>query len=190
MKEFLNRLTFLLSYFGNPPWDTGVSPPELLEFIQNHPPGHALDLGCGTGTNAITLAENGWQVIGVDFIGKAIRVARKKAKQAGVSVQFVEDDVSRLEDIKGPFDLVLDIGCLHSLTDQAKGRYIANLEQLVAPEGYFLLYAWIKTTDTNSGLGEEDLASIHEQLLQKDRQDSTERGKRPSAWFTFQKVER
>ena len=54
--NFLRRLSFLLWYFRDPPWDTNISPPELLDFINRHPPGRVLDLGCGTGTNVITLA--------------------------------------------------------------------------------------------------------------------------------------
>ena len=62
------RIYFNLLYlFTRPPWDTGVSPPELYDFIENHEPGRAIDIGCGTGTNVITLAQAGWQVTGVDF---------------------------------------------------------------------------------------------------------------------------
>lgn len=61
------------------PWDTQVTPPEVMEFIARTPPGKAVDLGCGTGTNAITLARHGWRVTGVDFVPKAILAARAKA---------------------------------------------------------------------------------------------------------------
>jgi methylase of polypeptide subunit release factors len=66
MKIF-RKLFFNLWYFRDPPWDTGISPPELIDFINSNPPGKALDIGCGTGTNAIRLAKEGWRVTGVDF---------------------------------------------------------------------------------------------------------------------------
>ena len=109
------KLFFNLQYFKQPPWDTGISPPELIQFMAGHPPGRALDLGCGTGTNAIELAKRGWQVTGIDFARRAIRIAHSKAKMAGVQIDFRVADVSKLPDIAGPFDLILDIGCFHSL---------------------------------------------------------------------------
>ena len=66
--KILRKLYYTLFYLKDPPWDTGITPPELLEFITNHVPGSALDLGCGTGTNAITLTKNQWEVIGIDFV--------------------------------------------------------------------------------------------------------------------------
>jgi 2-polyprenyl-3-methyl-5-hydroxy-6-metoxy-1,4-benzoquinol methylase len=66
-------------------------------------------------------------VAGVDFVGRAVRAARRKAKQAGVQVDFHADDVTRLRGVSGPFDLVLDIGCLHSLSRQQKAVYTDNL---------------------------------------------------------------
>jgi methylase of polypeptide subunit release factors len=73
----MRKLFFNLAYLQKPVWDTGISPPELLDFIANHNPGRALDLGCGTGTNSITLAKHGWEVTGVDFVKRAINLARR-----------------------------------------------------------------------------------------------------------------
>ncbi len=75
-------LHFVGLYYRQPRWDTGISPPELIAFLESHPASRALDLGCGTGTNAITMAGYGWQVTGVDFVGRAIRAGRRKAKAA------------------------------------------------------------------------------------------------------------
>ena len=79
VRNLFRRFLFHYWYFRQPPWDTGISPPELLEFIQNHRAGRAIDIGCGTGTNVITLAQAGWDVTGVDFAPRAIKLAQQKA---------------------------------------------------------------------------------------------------------------
>ena len=185
---FFLRLFYRLSYFGKPAWDTGISPPELLEYIEQNPPGRALDLGCGTGTNVITLAQNGWQVTGVDFVPRAIRQARRKIQRAGVQAQVMVDDVTQLKTISGPFDLILDMGCFHSLSKAEKATYTQNIQRLLAPNGTYLLYAWLhKIDDDFSGLNDQDLEAFKKQLKLVRREDGTERGMRPSAWLTFQR---
>ncbi len=187
MRRALRRLFFQLSYYQQPPWDTGISPPELLEFIAAHPPGRALDLGCGSGTNVITLAKHGWQVTGVDFAPKAIAMARKKARQAEVSVDLRVADVTRLKGISGRFDLVLDIGCFHSLSQEDKVTYASNLPGLLAPRGTFLLYAFFKNPgESGPGLLPEDVHLLSSHLRLIARKDGTERGLRKSAWFTYE----
>ncbi len=185
----LRKLFFNLAYLNQPVWDTGISPPELLEFIADHTPGRALDLGCGTGTNVITLAKHGWQVTGVDFTARAIRRARKKASEAQVVVDLRVDDVTRLNSIQGPFDLILDMGCYHSLAPGKRPIYVANIDRLLANQGTFLLYTFIGSGygRTGPGSSEEDIRFINERLRIVERQDSTERGFRPSAWLTVQK---
>ena len=185
----IHRLFFEVFYFRHPPWDTGISPPELIAFINSHPPGRALDLGCGTGTNAITLAQHGWQVVGVDFVGRAIRAARRKSKQAGVLVDFHIDEVTRLSGVTGPFDLVLDIGCLHNLTEQQKAQYADNLRRLLAPQGTFLLYTFIISDETAQGRGltPGDLTLLASCLRLLQRVDGADRGERASAWLTYQR---
>lgn len=188
--KWLRKLSYYFSYMGAPPWDTGISPPELMEFIQTHSPGRALDLGCGTGTNAITLAKNNWKVTGVDFIAKAIRSARKKAKNANIQVRFVVDDVTRLVKIDDEFDLLLDIGCFHSLADEGKKGYITNLPRLLAPRAHYLVYAWLADPENpvDTGMTLDDVDSITRYCKLIKREEGTERGQRPSAWLTFQRI--
>ena len=184
--KMARRLFYTLWYFRAPPWDTGISPPELIEFIQSNVPGRALDLGCGTGTNAITLAQHGWRVIGIDFIGKAIRKARSKARQQGLKIDFFVGDVTHLEKIDGAFDLILDIGCFHNLPHAGKVKYVQNLERFLAPKGTFLLYGFTSVTpQSESGITPNDLDLIQNRLALVDRNDGTDRGQRPSAWFTI-----
>jgi ubiquinone/menaquinone biosynthesis C-methylase UbiE len=204
MRSFLSRLTFSILYYFNPPWDSGVSPPELLDFIKKHPSatlrqsfdrlstaaqgGRAIDIGCGTGTNVITLAQAGWQVTGVDFVPRAIRMARRKARKAGIEAELVVRDVTNLKGIHGPFDLALDIGCFHSLGDQKAG-YLSELNRILAPGGHWLMYGFIKPTDqTGPGLAEADLNLIPASMSLVWRQDGFNRGEQPSAWFLYQKA--
>jgi SAM-dependent methyltransferase len=188
--RLIRRIFFNAWYYFNPPWDTGISPPELMQFIESHAPGRALDMGCGTGTNVITLAKHGWQVTGVDFAGKAIKRARRKARQAQVDVDLRVHDVTHLQDLQGPFDLVLDIGCFHSLDDAGRRAYMDALDGLLASDGTFLLYAFFKQDAEQNGPGLENSAFelLSSRLELVARTDGSERGRQPSAWLTYQKA--
>ncbi|MBM3144392.1 MAG: class I SAM-dependent methyltransferase [Chloroflexi bacterium] len=185
----LRRLFFDIWYVFDPPWDTNITPPELIEFISKHPPGRALDLGCGTGTNAITLAQHGWEVTGIDFASQAIRVARRKARRAAVNAHFLIQDITQLANLRQPFDLILDIGCFHNLKPRERRDYRGNLDRLLEPGGFFLLYAFCRADPASSGSGivAEDLEEFSSRLELLWRQDGSERGVRPSAWLLYQK---
>ena len=186
----LRRLSFTLWYFRNPPWDSGISPPELLEFIQTHPAGKAIDLGCGTGTNVITLARAGWQVTGVDFAISAIRMAKNKMNKTGTHANLLVGDVTKLTGIAGPFDLALDLGCFHGLTQQGKQDYLNQLDRILAPNGFWLLYAFINpgTPHSVTGLAEAEINFISSQFSLLSRRDGFDKRDRTSAWFIFQKI--
>ena len=64
----------------------------------------ALDLGCGTGTDAVGLAQQGWDVVGVDFVAQAIAKAQVRRVEAKSSARFVVGDVTRLDKagVEGP----------------------------------------------------------------------------------------
>ena len=132
---------------GQVPWDTNITPPEVMAFLEDTPPARALDLGCGTGTNAITLTRRGWQVTAIDFSPKAIRAARRKAVRAGLDIDFQVGDVSDLSVIQGPFDYALDIGCLFSLNEQQRRNYAMGLKRLVRPDGRYMLYTRLQQNE-------------------------------------------
>jgi ubiquinone/menaquinone biosynthesis C-methylase UbiE len=187
MKLF-QRFIFNLWYFRKPPWDSGITPPELFDFIQTHPAGHAIDLGCGTGTNVITLAKTGWQVTGVDFAARAIRIAKRKIKNAGVDANLYVDDVTELKNIGGQFDLVLDIGCFHGVTD--KPAYLHQIERILAPKGFWLVYGFFKTESAPSspGFTSADLDMISARgLTLISRKDGFDKRERSSAWMLYQR---
>ena len=185
----LRYINFNLWYIVRPPWDSGISPPELLEFIADHPAGHAIDLGCGTGTNVITLARKGWQVTGIDFAARAIQIAKRKAKNADVTAALTIGDVTNLNKISGPFDLALDMGCFHGVSDHS--AYLSELDRILASNGYWLMYGIFKSDlyRNRPGLVPANLDLIQSRGFQLiSRKDGTDKRERPSAWFLFKKA--
>jgi SAM-dependent methyltransferase len=185
--NLFRRIFFELFYLRKPPWDTGIVPPEVQAFVISHPAGRALDLGCGTGTSSIFLAQHAWQVTAIDYIGRAIQTARHKAQQAGVQVDFRQGDVTQLAGVSPPFDLVLDIGCFHSLAASQQTSYLRWLEQLLKPSGTYLLYTHLKeAAGEGPGLTPHDLERLQVHLKLVERQQGSDRG-RPAAWFEFER---
>ena len=184
--NLLRRIHFNFWYFRSPPWDSGISPPELFDFISKHPAGRAIDLGCGTGTNVITLVQKGWQVVGIDFAPRAIQIAKSKIKSANVQADLRVGDATQLNGIDGPFDLALDMGCFHGIGK--KPEYLTQLNRVLAPDGYWLMYGIFNSPQLGHGLVAADIELIQAQgfrlLWRKDGMDKRER---PSAWFLFQK---
>ena len=142
MNRFLYRLMY---WFGMTRWDSGETPPEVQEAFRvgDIPPGASLDLGCGTGTNTIFMAQQGRQAIGLDFAPEAIHRARVKAQQAGVAgrAQFQVADVTRLDEMDLPRSgFALDMGCFHGLSPDGQRRYAVGLAKTLVPGGRYMLY--------------------------------------------------
>jgi SAM-dependent methyltransferase len=189
----IQRLFFeLLYFFKKAGWDTGISPPELIDFLDKNPPGRALDLGCGTGTNAITMHRYGWDVVGIDISSLAIHKARQKAKTVGVKIEFIQGDVAEFKGVEGTFDFILDIGCFHAILSGSKGSYARNIRKYLRPNGTFLLYTWLK----QEIVGDETLSPENKLLNLFSgccKCIDITRGvdwasHRRSGWFTFRRV--
>jgi SAM-dependent methyltransferase len=184
----VRRAFFSLWYlFSKPPWDKGIPAPELVRTVANRPPGRALDLGCGTGTNVRYLAEHGWQATGVDFVPAAIAKARRRLRSLPVDLRVA--DVTRLGelDFPGLFDLALDMGCFHSLTSEGQARYALGLEHWMKPGSCYMLYAWQPAPDSQGrGLSREavEAAFAHGFRLVRYEQGQG----RPSAWYYFDRI--
>ncbi|MGH3635623.1 class I SAM-dependent methyltransferase [Mycobacterium sp.] len=123
---------------GFTPWDGHpiVTPlRELIEGADALPPASALDVGCGTGGSSIYLAQHGWQVTGVDFVPKALDKARAKARAADATVNFIHADVTHLSQagISGPFELIVDNGCLHGMSAHDRDLYLREITAAAAP---------------------------------------------------------
>jgi cyclopropane fatty-acyl-phospholipid synthase-like methyltransferase len=186
LRETLRKFAFRLWYLKIPPWESGITPPELMAFIEEHPPGKAIDLGCGTGTNVITLAQHSWAATGIDFIPKAIRAGKKKAQRAGVEVTLKVGDVTDPDELGAGYDLVLDIGCYHSLSPRKRKKYRQNLKHLLKPGGTFLMYAFTPSAeDPKRGVSDEEVREMSKFLHLQKREDGEDVTSASSAWFWF-----
>jgi SAM-dependent methyltransferase len=189
--KFRRWLRFNLFYLGRPPWDTGVSPPELKGFLTSVSPGRALDVGCGTGTNLMTIADAGWDVVGMDIAWLSVLRARAKLRKNRLEGRVIYGDITGEPDVHPPFDLILDIGCYHSLSPAGREAYCAHVEDWLQPGGTLLMYAHRRREKGAShGITEEDLKAFRSFLVLKFRDDGDEvrpdgGGGFPATWVQF-----
>jgi len=125
------------------PWDIG-SRRELVELVESGriQPCKAIDLGSGTASNCVYLAQHAFQVTGVDYTAAAVELGRKRAAEARVQVNFVQDDLTHLQHISGKFDLLVDYGTLDDLTPHNRDLYLQNVLPLTHPGSQFVLYCF------------------------------------------------
>src|SRR5579859_2187690 len=118
-----------------PPWDSGRVSAELVRRIAEAKiaPCRAVELGCGTGTNAVWLAQQGFDVTAIDISPTAIAQAEKRAKDAGVRIRFVTADITALPDLGPPFEFVFDRGCYHAVRRGNAGGFLRQLGKIMAP---------------------------------------------------------
>jgi cyclopropane fatty-acyl-phospholipid synthase-like methyltransferase len=139
------RLMYLL---GFTPWD-GVLPKELTAVMEGPealPQGRALDLGSGLGRKAIYMAGHGWEVTGVEFVPRAVREARSRARSAGVEIDFKDGDVSRLGELNltPGYTLIFDFGCFHGLKPAERTGYAEGVTALAAPGATLLMMGFTR----------------------------------------------
>lgn len=124
------------------PWNSDV-PALLRQVAERRKPGRALDLGCGAGVHAVYLAQQGYSVVGVDFVPAALELARERARIAGVELELHQADVLTYN-TPAAFDLVLDSGCLHHIPPGEVSKYRAQLDQWLQPGGDYILVHFSK----------------------------------------------
>ena len=125
------------------PWDIGPRK-ELVELVESGrlKSCRAIDLGSGTASNCIFLAQHGFDVTGVDYTAAAIELGRKRAQAAGVQVNFIVDDLTNLRHVTGTFDLLVDNGALGDLTNKDRDLYVNNVLPLAHRGSQFLLFCF------------------------------------------------
>ncbi|HLN32322.1 MAG TPA: methyltransferase domain-containing protein [Gemmataceae bacterium] len=120
---------------GETPWDTGKPSAELQRVVkkENICPCRVVELGCGTGTNALWLASQGFEVTGIDLSPVAIERARQRSSQLGVAVRWIAADLLDLPDLGEPFPFFFDRGCYHVVRRIDVSRFLVTLSRLTKP---------------------------------------------------------
>lgn len=130
-----------------PPWDVGTTAPELQEaFKELNLAGHSvLEIGCGTGTNAVWMAEQKCKVVATDISPTAIEAAIGKAKAANVEVEYAVSDICETKAVAdGAVDFVFDRGVYHVMTPERRELFVERVAQSLSAGGYWLCLAGSK----------------------------------------------
>jgi SAM-dependent methyltransferase len=126
---------------GQLPWDTGQPEPLLVEFVTSGAvtPGPTLEIGAGTGTNAIWMAERGFDILGVDISPLAVERAHAKMEGRALRCRFAAWDFLAAPPPDGPFQFVFDRGCFHVFDEPGeRRRFAAQVAAALAPGGLWL----------------------------------------------------
>ncbi|GAB90270.1 class I SAM-dependent methyltransferase [Gordonia rhizosphera] len=110
-------------------------------------PGKALDLGCGTGSHTVELAQRGWTVTGIEQIEKAVERAGKRIADAGVSANVLRADVTTMspDEVGTGYDFFLDLGCFHGLTPQEQQAMARSVTALATSDATLFMFAFGKS---------------------------------------------
>ncbi|KKC05104.1 class I SAM-dependent methyltransferase [Mycobacterium nebraskense] len=147
-KQTLFRIFYRI---GFTPWDGHPLAQSVRDLVEGTddtpalPAGSALEVGCGTGDCSIYLAHHGWNVTAVDFVAKPLDRARAKAGAAGAVVNFVQADVTQLSrtGIGANFELIVDNGCMHNMSDDDRDAYVREITAVAAPDARLLIVAFV-----------------------------------------------
>lgn len=138
MSNIPDRATFENAYGGEAPWDIGRAQKSFVA-AADRITGSVLDVGCGTGDNALYLAEHGRNVTGIDFLAAPIERAKRKADQRNASATFYVSDALALVEWNQQFDNIVDCGLFHVFSDDDRKRYVAGLAHVLKPGGRLFL---------------------------------------------------
>ena len=129
------------AYRGTPPWDIGRPQKEFTELVRRGEiTGSVLDIGCGSGDNALFFAQEGFEVWGIDSSPIAIQKAREKSAQRGLPVHFQVLNALELAKLSRTFDTVTDSGLFHTLSDEDRPTFVKSLASILSHNGtYFML---------------------------------------------------
>lgn len=129
------------AYQGVPPWDIGRPQKEFVKLAESgQVDGDVIDVGCGTGENAMLFAARGNRVLGVDSAPIAIEKARAKASQRVSKAEFIVADALHLGELHRRFDVAIDSGLFHVFSDRDRAMFVESIGAVLRPKGsYYML---------------------------------------------------
>ena len=192
-----DRNTFETAYTGQAPWDIG-RPQEAFLDVADQITGSILDVGCGTGENALFFASRGHKVTGIDFLEEPVARARRKAAERGLSATFIVMDALALKGFPELFDSVIDSGLFHVFSDEDRQRYVEGLATVLKPGGRLFLLCFSDEEPGTQGPRRVSKKQLHDAFSQgwsvesiqpsrfevrPDLKDLTFSEGGPKAWF-------
>jgi 2-heptyl-1-hydroxyquinolin-4(1H)-one methyltransferase len=128
---------------GTPPWDAGKPHAELLRVLEESHlrPETVLEIGCGTGADAMVLAKRRFELTVIDCSPIAIERARLRAERYDAMLRFVNEDIFDFAKTCGQFDLVYESGVYHALRLRYLDRYLDALWRVTKPGSYYFCLA-------------------------------------------------
>lgn len=163
-----------LAYRTGPPWDSDVPADELVELVESGrvKAGKALDIGCGTGTDILYLAEKGFDASGVDISKVAIRKATAKARKRKLTCNFQVLDFTKtkmISKILSNYDILVDSGCFHSLSSRDRDSYAKSLGLVSHRGSLYLLWCFLRGSRWSYGPPGVDEHEVDERFSQTFR---------------------
>jgi cyclopropane fatty-acyl-phospholipid synthase-like methyltransferase len=128
-------------YKGTPPWEIDGPQSEIVHLVElGEMKSPVLDVGCGTGENALYLVKCGFEVTGIDIVPAAVERALGKAKERSLVTKFLVWDALHLQDLQRLFNTVIDSGFFHALPDKKRPVFVESLASVLNPGGtYFMM---------------------------------------------------
>jgi SAM-dependent methyltransferase len=141
------------AYKARPPWDIGRPQPAFVELVRAGElnMGGVLDVGCGTGENALYLAEEGFAVVGVDLATRAIDEAKAKATERKLKVDFRLSNALSLDFESRYFDNAIDSGLFHTFSDNERLVFAHEIARVLTTNGRYFMLCFSDKEPTNWG---------------------------------------